>query len=125
MIECVAPNKNKTLKEEEESKNEEEKGHLTDSHKSNVTDSSYLFENLKEETKIKSNTNLDNKKTKETIINKNVAIKENLTKKNNFDETNYTDYSRLESCKIELENELGDYLFSNLYKIIDNTVYFN
>jgi len=46
----------------------------------------------------------------------------NFTLKLNNSPLEDTDYSKLECYKIILETELGDALFANLYRIIDNNV---
>ena len=55
---------------------------------------------------------------------KKLTTNNNNESSNEIADTQYSDYSRLEAYKIELENILGDYVFASLYRKIDNLVYF-
>jgi len=105
----------------EESKNyeEEKKGTLKLVHKDTDKD---LIITTKSNQLIKEN---ESKEMNSDIISSNYTLKlDNFStfREDKSDEFNYTDYSKLESYKIELENDLGDMLFANLYQIIDNIV---
>jgi hypothetical protein len=65
--------------------------------------------------------------TKDTILFStnninNFTLKNTTVSEYKQDYINHSDYSKLEAYKIELENELGDYVFASIYRKIDDIV---
>jgi hypothetical protein len=70
------------------------------------------------------------KENKETLLfgtqNINNFTLKNTTISEHIQESiSHSDYSKLEAYKIELENELGDYVFASIYRKIDDIVLTN
>jgi hypothetical protein len=67
------------------------------------------------------------KENKETLLFEtqninNFTLKDTTISEHKQENTGHSDYSKLEAYKIELENELGDYVFASIYRKIDDIV---